>query len=133
MKNKEFTWDTYNVTWLVAVITCSLLFGFLGWCQGANEYKNAEPVVKYVEVVSEQMFDTSVIEAEWCGDFTEGTIRMVGAWHYADGVVEDETGELWRLDAEIAENDFLLLWIADNNTPNKTTDDIIIKTWREAY
>ena len=133
MKNKEFTWDTYNITWLVAVITCSLLFGFLGWCQGANEYKNAEPVVKYVEVVSEQMFDTSVIEAEWCGDFTEGTIRMVGAWHYADGVVEDETGELWRLDAEIAENDFLLLWIADNNTPNKTTDDIIIKTWREAY
>ena len=133
MKNKEFTWDTYNVTWLVAVITCSLLFGFLGWCQGANEYKNAEPVVKYVEVVSEQMFDTSVIEAEWCGDFTEGTIRMVGAWHYADGVVEDETGELWGLDVEIAENDFLLLWIADNNTPNKTTDDIIIKTWREAY
>ena len=130
---KEFTWDTYNLTWLVATITCSLLFGFLGWCQGANEYKNAEPVVKYVEVVSEQMFDTSVIEAEWCGDFTEGTIRMVGAWHYADGVVEDETGELWRLDAEIAENDFLLLWIADNNTPNKTTDDIIIKTWREAY
>lgn len=133
MKNKEFTWDTYNVTWLVAVITCSLLFGFLGWCQGANEYKNAEPVVKYVEVVSEQMFDTSVIEAQWCGDFTEGTIRMVGAWHYADGVVEDETGELWGLDVEIAENDFLLLWIADNNTPNKTTDDIIIKTWREAY
>lgn len=130
---KEFTWDTYNITWLVATITCSLLFGFLGWCQGANEYKNAEPVVKYVEVVSEQMFDTSVIEAEWCGDFTEGTIRMVGAWHYADGVVEDETGELWGLDVEIAENDFLLLWIADNNTPNKTTDDIIIKTWREAY
>ena len=133
MKNKEFTWDTYNITWLVAVITCSLLFGFLGWCQGANEYKNAEPVVKYVEVVSEQMFDTSVIEAEWCGGFTDGTIRMVGAWHYADGVVEDETGELWGLDVEIAENDFLLLWIADNNTPNKTTDDIIIKTWREAY
>ena len=130
---KEFTWDTYNITWLVAVITCSLLFGFLGWCQGANEYKNAEPVVKYVEVVREQMFDTSVIEAEWCGDFAEGTIRMVGAWHYADGVVEDETGELWGLDVEIAENDFLLLWIADNNTPNKTTDDIIIKTWREAY
>ena len=130
---KEFTWDTYNITWLVAVITCSLLFDFLGWCQGANEYKNAEPVVKYVEVVSEQMFDTSVIEAEWCGDFTEGTIRMVGAWHYADGVVEDETGELWGLDVEIAENDFLLLWIADNNTPNKTTDDIIIKVWREAY
>ena len=133
MKNKEFTWDTYNVTWTVALITCSMLFAFLGWCQGANEYKNAEPVVKYVEVVSEQMFDTSVIEAEWCGDFTEGTIRMVGAWHYADGVVEDETGELWGLDVEIAENDFLLLWIADNNTPNKTTDDIIIKTWREAY
>ena len=130
---KEFTWDTYNITWLVATITCSLLFGFLGWCQGANEYKDAEPVVKYVEVVSEQMFDTSVIEAQWCGDFTEGTIRMVGAWHYADGVVEDEQGQLWGIDVPVTNEDFLLLWIADNNTPNNTTDDIIIKTWREAY
>lgn len=133
MKNKEFVWDTYNVTWLVATIVCSLMFGFLGWCQGANTYKNAEPVVKYVEVVQQGAFDTSIIEREWCGGFTDGTVRMVGAWHYADGVVEDEQGQLWGIDVPVSNEDFLLLWIADNNTPNNTTDDIIIKTWREAY
>lgn len=129
MKNKEFAWGTYNVTWLVATIVCSLLSGFLGWCT----CKNAEPVVKYVEVVQQDAFDTSVIEQEWCGGFTDGTIRMVGAWWYADGVVEDEQGQLWGIDVPVSNEDFLLLWIADNNTPNNTTDDIIIKTWREAY
>ena len=133
MKNKEFVWDTYNLTWLVGLIVCSLLFGFLGWCQASNIYKNAEPVVKYVEVVQQDAFDTSIIEREWCDGFTDGTIRMVGAWHYADGVVEDEQGQLWGIDVPVSNEDFLLLWIADNNTPNKTTDDIIIKTWREAY
>jgi hypothetical protein len=133
MKNKEFVWDTYNVTWLIATIVCSLMFGFLGWCQAANTYKNAEPVVKYVEVVQQDAFDTSVIEQEWCGGFTDGTIRMVGAWWYADGVVEDEQGQLWGIDVPVSNEDFLLLWIADNNTPNNTTDDIIIKTWREVY
>ena len=133
MKNKEFVWDTYNITWLVATIVCSLLFGLLGWCQASSTYKNAEPVVKYVEVIQQDAFDTSVIEQEWCGGFTDGTIRMVGAWWYADGVVEDEQGQLWGIDVPVSNEDFLLLWIADNNTPNNTTDDIIIKTWREAY
>jgi hypothetical protein len=86
-----------------------------------------------VEVVQQDAFDTSVIEQEWCGGFTDGTIRMVGAWWYADGVVEDEQGQLWGIDVPVSNEDFLLLWIADNNTPNNTTDDIIIKTWREAY
>ena len=122
-----------SISWLVGLLACILFAGLIGWNGGVNAHKDVEPVIKYVEVMSEQMFDTSVIEAKWCGDFTEGTIRMIGAWYYADGVVEDETGELWGLDVEIAENDFLLLWIADNNTPNKTADDIIIKTWREAY
>ena len=90
-------------------------------------------VTKYVEVVKEQAFDTSIIEAQWCGGFEDGTVRMVGAWWYADGVVEDEQGQLWGIDQEVSMEDFLLLWIADNNTPDKTTDDIIIKVWREAY
>ena len=90
-------------------------------------------VVKYVEVVKQGGFDTSVIEAQWCGGFEDGTVRMVGAWWYADGVVEDEQGQLWGIDQEINMEDFLLLWIADNNTPNNTTDDLIIKVWREAY
>ena len=90
-------------------------------------------VVKYVEVQKEQAFDTTSIEQAWCGGFTDGTVRMVGAWWYADGVVEDEQGQLWGIEQSIDKEDFLLLWIADNNTPDKTTDDIIIKVWREAY
>lgn len=89
--------------------------------------------IKYVEVVSESNFDTSIIEKCWCGSFDEGTVRMVGAWYYADGVVEDEQGQLWNIEQYIEENDFLLLWIADNNTPDDVTDDIVIKVWREAY
>ena len=58
---------------------------------------------------------------------------MVGAWWYADGVVEDEQGQLWGIEQSINTDDFLMLWIADNHTPNNTTDDIIIKVWREAY
>ena len=90
-------------------------------------------VVKYVEVQKEQAFDTTPIEQAWCGGFTDGTVRMVGAWWYADGVVEDEQGQLWGIEQSIDKEDFLLLWIADNNTPDKPTDDIIIKVWREAY
>ena len=45
-------------------------------------------VVKYVEVVEQDAFDTSIIEAQWCGGFEDGTVRMVGAWWYADGVVD---------------------------------------------
>ena len=78
-------------------------------------------------------FDTSIIEELWCGGCEDGTIRMIGAWWYADGVVEDELGQLWKIDQYIEQTDFLLLWIADNHTPNNTTDDIIIKVWREAY
>ena len=90
-------------------------------------------VTKYVEVVKQDGFDTSIIEAQWCGGFSDGQVRMVGAWWYADGVVEDEQGQLWGIDQEVSMEDFLLLWIADNNTPNNTTDDVVIKVWREAY
>ena len=120
-----------------ALVTFIFAMGFIVG-EGFNPRKNhecpvTEPAVKYVEVVKEQMFDTSIIESQWCGGFTDGTIRMVGAWWYADGVVEDEQGQLWGIDVPVTNEDFLLLWIADNNTPNNTTDDIIIKTWREAY
>ena len=112
---------------IVFAIICGYVFGT----------RSVEPepveVVKYVEVQKEQAFDTTSIEQAWCGGFTDGTVRMVGAWWYADGVVEDEQGQLWGIEQSIDKEDFLLLWIADNNTPDKTTDDIIIKVWREAY
>lgn len=126
---------TNNKTYYIA--SSILLAIFLAICGYAFGQRNAPgetvEVVKYVEVQEEQMFDTTPIEQAWCGGFTDGTVRMVGAWWYADGVVEDEQGQLWGIEQDIDKEDFLLLWIADNNTPDKTTDDIIIKVWREAY
>lgn len=126
---------TNNKTYYIA--SCALVVIFIAICGYAIGQRNAPvetvEVVKYVEVQKEQMFDTTPIEQAWCGGFTDGTVRMVGAWWYADGVVEDEQGQLWGIEQSIDKEDFLLLWIADNNTPDKTTDDIIIKVWREAY
>ena len=86
-----------------------------------------------VEVEQSGGFDTSIIENNWCGDFCDGTIRMVGAWQYERQLVEDETGNVWYIEESVQADDFLLLWIADNHTPNNTEDDIIVKVWREAH
>lgn len=129
MKNKVINFLHY--TGLCVLVLLFVMWGVLAGRELASVQE--VEVVKYVEVQKEQMFDTSIIETQWCGGFTDGTIRMVGAWWYADGVVEDEQGQLWGVEQSIEQTDFLLLWIADNNTPNNTTDDIIIKTWREAY
>lgn len=115
------------------LVIMTMLFGAGCFGKASATHVEQEPIVKYVEVQKEQMFDTSIIESMWCGGFTNGTVRMVGAWWYADGVVEDEQGQLWAIEQSIEQQDFLLLWIADNNTPNNTTDDLIIKVWREAY
>lgn len=121
-------WTTFTLA-IVCVIFGACLMGRAYPAQAVEQ----EPIVKYVEVQKQGGFDTSIIENLWCGGFEDGTVRMVGAWWYADGVVEDEQGQLWGIDQEVSMDDFLLLWIADNNTPNNTTDDIIIKVWREAY
>ena len=133
---KKINWYSVATTFFTTMgaMLVILMILFAGGCfKQASEPVEQEPIVKYVEVQKEQMFDTSIIEAQWCGGFSDGTIRMVGAWWYADGVVEDEMGQLWGIDVPVTNEDFLLLWIADNNTPDNTTDDIIIKTWREAY
>ena len=135
-KRRELnTMTTNNKTYYI--LSAGLLIIFAIICGYVIGERSATPepveVVKYVEVQKEQAFDTTSIEQAWCGGFTDGTVRMVGAWWYADGVVEDEQGQLWGNEQSIDKEDFLLLWIADNNTPDKTTDDIIIKVWREAY
>ena len=86
-----------------------------------------------VEVEQTGGFDTSIIENNWCGDFCDGTIRMVGAWQYERQLVEDETGNVWYIEEPVQADDFLLLWIADNHTPDNAEDDIIVKVWREAH
>lgn len=128
MKNIIFNkWTTLTLAITVVILT----FCLIGKAQ--TKPVEQEPIIKYVEVVNDKAFDTSIIEQAWCGSFTDGTIRMVGAWYYTDGVVEDNQGQLWAVEESVTAEDFLLLWIADNNTPNKTTDDIIIKVWREAH
>ena len=120
--------------YIVSSILVAIFIAICGYALGQrNAPVETVEVVQYVEVQKEQMFDTTPIEKAWCGGFTDGTVRMVGAWWYADGVVEDEQGQLWGIEQSIDKEDFLLLWIADNNTPDKPTDDIIIKVWREAY
>jgi hypothetical protein len=134
---KKINWNQVGINlgamagMMLVVMTIMYGAGCFGKAEAVNVAQ--EPIIKYVEVQKEQMFDTSIIEAQWCGGFEDGTVRMVGAWWYADGVVEDEQGQLWGIDQEVSMEDFLLLWIADNNTPNNTTDDVVIKVWREAY
>lgn len=79
-----------------------------------------------------QTYDTSTLES-WSGGAPNGTIHMVSAWQTNDSLLEDEMGNLWEVDLPIEEDDFLLIWIADNNTPDNITDDLIIKVWREVH
>lgn len=130
MNNNKYEYSESYLALMMAV--CIAIGMFVGWVGRGTSFQETE-VIKYVEVQGEQMFDTSVIEQAWCGDFTDGAIRMVGAWYYTDGVVEDEQGQLWGIDVPVSNEDFLLLWIADNNTPNNTVDDVIIKVWKEAH
>lgn len=77
-------------------------------------------------------FDTSIIEKNWCGNFSNGEIRMVGAEQYTRGILIDETGQLWAVDTEEdLSNYFILLWVADNHTPDNILDDIVLKIWVE--
>lgn len=81
-------------------------------------------------------FDLSIIE-QWCGGERRGSIRFVGAELYRrDGdklVLLDEQGQYWVVSGiEIEDNDFLLLWIEDNDT-DSFEDDTVMKVWREAH
>lgn len=109
---------------VIVGIICILV---LAWCFVSADCGATEPQT------APCTFDTSVIEQTWCHGLDYGTIRMVGAWWYDDHVIEDETGNLWNIEQDIEENDFLLVWIVDNFTPNNVEDDTIVKVWREAY
>ena len=121
-------WTTFTLAMTCLVLICALIAE-----PTTPTAIEQEPIIKYVEVISEDPIDTTYIEKVWCGDFNNGHIRMIGAWWYADGVVEDEQGRLWGVEQSISEDDFLLLWIADNYTPDNVIDDVILKVWREAY
>ena len=100
----------------------------------ANTSSTSSSEMVSIEEVQESIFDTSFVEEAWCQGENFGTVRMIGAWKYADGIVRDEQGCLWAVDIPgVTEEDFLLLWLADNHTSGDTTDDIIIKVWREVH
>ena len=124
----------------LAVVAAIMVMG-LSFVLGSHSVKpivEVQEAVKYVEVIPQENFDTSVLES-WDGDFSDGKIRMIGAWLYGqdnngDPIVIDEKGELWTISGyEVASDDFLLLWIADNNTVEDVHDDIIMKIWTEKY
>lgn len=122
---------------IILAMTCSFVLGKHA-VEVPEPTVEVQEVVKYVEIIPEENFDVSVLE-NWGGDFSDGKIRMIGAWLYGqdnngDPIVIDENGELWTLPRyEIATEDFLLLWIADNNTEDNVHDDLVMKVWIETY
>ena len=123
---------------IAEAITIAVLMGVAFFVGTVTIEPKEVEVIKYVEVQVEDTstFDTDALEL-WCpGD--EGTVRMIGGWYYGtakDGgtIIEDESGCLWTVEnTPIKEDDFLLLWIADNHTED-TRDDVIVKVWNEAH
>ena len=116
---------------MIAIVSFGLLV-FIAWC---GYTLTSNPVNN--KPIAEQHIDTSAIES-WDDGFSNGNIRMVSAWvdsYDGNSVrIEDETGNIWVMDDCYIDDDaFLLLWIADNYTPNNVEDDLIIKVWTELH
>ena len=119
------------IVFTVWTVLVAIICGVVGRVTAPVEVETKE-VIKYVEVQEEHLFDNSIIEDQWCKGVYTGKVRTLGGWWYTDGVVEDEQGNLWDVECEVTTEDFLLLWIIDNDTPTNYADDEIIKVWREA-
>lgn len=107
--------------------------------QALNEQINDLTAIaqKYATEQANKKFDTSAIE-NWCAGDEEGIIRMVAAVPYAreDNMLtlKDEQSELWLVeDMDISDDEYVLLWIADNNTKNDVTDDVVLKVYTEVH
>lgn len=107
--------------------------------QALNEQINDLTAIaqKYATEQANKKFDTSALDS-WCVGGEEGIIRMVTAVPYAREdstlTLEDEQGELWLAeDIDISDDEYVLMWIADNNTKDNTTDDIVIKVFIEVH
>ena len=123
--------------WLYAVFFWSICMAT------SNQPSRIERIERDIQEIKEAQskrseFDTSWIENNWGAGEDEGTIRMISATVYArEGnllTLEDEAGELWCVeDVTVADNDCILLWIADNHTEDDVTDDVVIKVYIEAH
>ena len=122
---------------LLAVIglVVSLLLGFALY---TSVNTNQELKAMRAAEQAVPLMDTSYIE-NWGGDFSDGSIRIIGAWsagttHDGKQIIEDESGQLWTVEyITILADDYLLLWIADNNTPDSMSDDIVLHVWKQVH
>lgn len=99
-----------------------------------RKLETPEPETIYRYVDTNDYFDTSAL-SQWCGDSRLGKVRMIGAGQAegeSKGKVEDEQGNRWNVIADYEDNDTLLLWVADNHTPQDVSDDVVVKVWRES-
>ena len=136
-------WDNVLITlyMMIGVLGCIILFVLpFAAAQQPSRVERIEQGIQEIREAqtADSKFDTSWIENNCGAGEDEGTIRMISATVYAreDNLLtlEDEAGELWCIeDVTVADNDCILLWIADNHTEDDVTDDVVIKVYTEAH
>lgn len=120
----------YVNDWCMAVALVVLLGAVALMVSTNNTLNNASEAF---ERVTASHVDTTAVEVDWGLGANGGTVRMVCGWKYIqENTIEDQMGEVWEVDCDLSENDFFLLWINDNCTPEDTSDDILVQLWREA-
>lgn len=134
--NKKLTVSLIGAL-VLAVCACGLAYYAIIREMGAIRTVNEQAAIIAEYEGNKSNLDTSAVD-NWCGDYNDGTIRLIGAVIVDDNeglyTLEDDNGNLWEVaDVCIYEDDFLLLWIADNHTPDDLTDDLIIKAWAEVH
>lgn len=126
---------------MIGVLGCIILFVLpFAAAQQPSRVERIEQGIQEIREAqaADSKFDTSWIENNCGAGEDEDTIRMISATVYArEGnllTLEDKAGELWCVeDVTVADNDCILLWIADNHTEDDVTDDVVIKVYTEAH
>ena len=136
-------WDNVLIALytMIGVLGCIILFVLpFAAAQQPSRVERIEQGIQEIREAqtADSKFNTSWIENHLGADEDEGTVRMISATIYArEGnllTLEDEAGELWCVeDVTVADNDCILLWIADNHTEDDVTDDVVIKVYTEAH
>jgi len=125
----------YNLPIVIVVLVVAVAMVVAVVVGAITLNKNLKAVLEPIK--ASQHFNTSSLE-EWGGNFSEGNITMVGAEVYAYNEADnktvflDQNGEMWTVEGECDSNEFYLLWIADNLTP-EVNDDVVIKVWSEVH
>ena len=83
------------------------------------------------EKAETEIFNTASIEKQFEYGFEEGACRIELSWARPDGLLETYSGSVWEVTEEFPIGTQVLLWIADNHTPEDITDDVIVWMWKE--